>query len=440
MRAARGSVAPPPPLRRPRRCERTLRARARHTQGAQWCTQARALPVCTAGGAALSGTALWAALALCSAAGSTLAQRSSFGRALSAPVATMLSGAVLINAGSAAIGAASLVDPTELRALQSALVASATPLLLFGADLRSIVRGAGRLVPAFAMGAAGAAGGALLGVWLLGASLTGALDSLAGQGVEDAAGLSAALAAKNIGGGFNFVAVADSAGVSSTVVALGLAADNLGALLYFPAVNFWLAWREGARECASARDSAPECSPGSTNSDEIDAEGLTASLALSLAIVAFVGALGVGSNTIVAASAVTVALATVAPRALQPLQAPGMALARVMLGLFFASAGISGGRIAGLDPHTLLPVALLLTVIYAAHLVAIALAREVFGISALDAALCSNAAVGGPATAAALATARGADATPGVLLGNLGNATATFIALALLPALRGVLS
>ena len=72
------------------------------------------------------------------------------------------------------------------------------------------------------MGSLGTLAGAFIGVSLLGDGLADALGALAGAaGGEPGAGLaphvevagvSAALAAKNIGGGFNFVAVAESAG------------------------------------------------------------------------------------------------------------------------------------------------------------------------------------------------------------------------------------
>ena len=51
----------------------------------------------------------------------------------------------------------------------------------------------------------------------------------------------------------------------------------------------------------------------------------------------------------------------------------------------------------------------------------------------------SNAAVGGPATAAALAASKGnKDTTVPILLGNLGNSVATFAALGLMPFLNSL--
>ena len=388
--------------------------------------------------AALAGAPLLAALAGCSAAGDALARRSAVGCALSAPVATMLCGAALANACTALGGAS--VDLTELRAVQGVLVAVATPLLLMGANLREIVRGAGPLLPGFAVGSLGTLAGAFIGVSLLGDGLADALGALAGAaGGEPGAGLaphvevagvSAALAAKNIGGGFNFVAVAESAGVSSPAVALALAADNIAALVYFP-LNSYLAGPSLDEE-----QEGSEFQGGPRIADYSSAEELTLALAVSLAIVVAVSGSGAGGNTIAVASAATIALATASPRTFEPLRTPGATLARMLLGLFFASAGLAGGRVAGIDPGALIYVGALLLVIYAAHIGAVALAQATLKMTPLNAAIVSNAAVGGPATAAALASAKGADPTPAVLVGNLGNAAATFLALAALPALR----
>ena len=359
----------------------------------------------------------------------------------------MLCGAVLANAAPALGGSG--VDLAELRAVQGVLVAVATPLLLMGANLRTIFRGAGPLVPGFAFGAFGTLAGTLLGVAVLGYGLADALEALAGAAggtpvgggmtQSEVAGVSAALAAKNIGGGFNFVAVCESSGVSSPVVALALAADNIAALLYFP-LNSFLAGpplKEEQTEGGGEGGEGSEWTPTPLRiADYGSAEELTLALAVSLAIVVAVAGAGAGGNTIAAASAATILLATASPRNFEPLRVPGSTLARVLLGLFFASAGLAGGSVVGIDSGALIYVGALLVVIYASHIAAVAAARKLFGMTALDAAVVSNAAVGGPATAAALATAKGADPTPAVLLGNLGNAAATFLALAALPLLR----
>ena len=64
-------------------------------------------------------------------------------------------------------------------------------------------------------------------------------------------------------------------------------------------------------------------------------------------------------------------------------------------------------------------------------------ADQVLGLRSRDLAVASNAAVGGPTTAAAMAAAKRWDdlVLPGLLVGILGYATGTFAALALRAAL-----
>lgn len=346
-------------------------------------------------------------------------------------------------------------DAGELRALQGAVVAVATPLLLLGADLGRVARGAGPLLPAFAAVAVGTFVGGLAGARLLAPSLGATLPG----GAEEAAALAAALAAKSVGGGTNFLAVCDATGVSSFALGVGLAADNLAALVYFPA-NAALAGEaesggsggpagraeRPARRVESRMQKVRRLAALSWRDPRalhreagFGGEELTLALALALAIVAVVHALGAGGNTIAAATAVTVVLATAAPRVVAPLEAAGASLAQLLLGLYFASAGIAAGRASAVDPASFVAVAQLLGVLYLLHFAVCAAARRALRVSPLDAAICSNAAVGGPATASALAVAKGVDPTPGVLLGNLGNAGATFLALGMLPLFRAAM-
>ena len=120
-------------------------------------------------GRALSGLPLFATLAGLAAAGDAIAKRTRVGKALTGPVATMLCGAVLVTLP---LGEPAAVDLTELKAAQSFLVTVSTPLLLMGTNLRSIVKGAGPLVPGFLVGSMGSLLGCLLGCAILGDRLS----------------------------------------------------------------------------------------------------------------------------------------------------------------------------------------------------------------------------------------------------------------------------
>lgn len=133
-----------------------------------------------------------------------------------------------------------------------------------------------------------------------------------------------------------------------------------------------------------------------------------------------------------------VAAATTLPRSVGSLQGAGSELGTVVLYLFFATAGWTGGA---LGATTLLAGAgallAFLLVLYGAHLAVVlaggaalsraspALLAPLFSRPLLLVA--SNANIGGPATASALAVGCGWPSlvTPALLVGNLGYAVAT---------------
>ena len=60
--------------------------------------------------------------------------------------------------------------------------------------------------------------------------------------------VAAALLAKNIGGGINYIAVATTLSVSPTVIAAGITVDNIFALVYFPLLGALGNLREAEEE------------------------------------------------------------------------------------------------------------------------------------------------------------------------------------------------
>ena len=141
---------------------------------------------------------LYTVLTTAAATGYRLGVSTKLGRLATGPICAM--GLTFVAAGTGALPPAS----APVSAAQGLAVRLATPLLLFGANLRAIASRAGRLMPAFALGCLGTVLGTLAG-W---AALRGPLASAFGA---DALKVVAALAAKNIGGGLNFVAVAGTA-------------------------------------------------------------------------------------------------------------------------------------------------------------------------------------------------------------------------------------
>lgn len=186
---------------------------------------------------------------------------------------------------------------SALQSIQSTVVQLATPLLLFGADLKVVLRQTGRLLAMFLLGSAASVVGSVVAYGLLAGARPhpppcapssflftapkgtlrwfgkrarcfwsslcpfrshGSLETPAGPmgdvgvalgGVAaDGWKVGAALLAKNVGGGINYIAVCETLNVSPSVVAAGLTIDNVGALAYFPLVSF-------------LADKLPRCAP-----------------------------------------------------------------------------------------------------------------------------------------------------------------------------------
>mmetsp|Transcript_16984 Transcript_16984/g.37114 ORF Transcript_16984/g.37114 Transcript_16984/m.37114 type:complete len:633 (+) Transcript_16984:242-2140(+) len=137
------------------------------------------------------------------------------------------------------------------RNLQALAIRFATPWILLGADFR--LGGAGSnskssnrtdggssssdasvapLVVGFGLASLATLAGGWVGYKAAGGGLVGSA-----LGNHNGPAIAAALLAKNIGGGINYVAVCAALRASPEAVAAGLCIDNIGALVYFPISN-----------------------------------------------------------------------------------------------------------------------------------------------------------------------------------------------------------
>ena len=362
---------------------------------------------------------------------------------LGAPAAAMLAGAC-----AAAFGWIPSDGGGGTGEMQAFAAAVATPMMLFGANLRETFGETRRLATPFACGAAGTAAGALVGAL--------AFARAGGEGSMVSWKLAAALAAKNIGGGVNYVAVATALGMSREEFVAGVAADNVFALAYFPLVSF-LARRCDARESAVGDETVSGVrgdvvaieATGTSFSDEATGTSSSRADALTAAFVAVV-LLAAGqalarvlerpTATLPITTAFTVFLATAFPRRLRPIAAVAEPLATAALFVFFVVAGASGASALS-DVSRCVDVFLFLSVLYGFHLTSVLVPfRFASKERRADFLLASNACVGGPATAAALCESAGWRRllVPGALIGSFGNAIATFIGLGLAVVFRAL--
>ena len=362
--------------------------------------------------------ALWTSLLALAAAGFWF-DRTRLGGRLSGVVLILVAGLVLSNLNVLPM-AAPVYDH-----VWTYLVPLAIPLLLVQANLALIVRESGPTLLAFLLAALATLAGVLLGIWLVPLG-------------PETAKLAGIFAATYIGGSVNFAAVASMLALGDdAVLAASLAADNLGGTLYLivlmvlPSLAILRRFL-GDRELRSeGQDRVSTSAPAVPFSPT----GVAMALALSGAIVLLSRALAASvglapSYILLVATALTVALATLVPRL--PSRLPGAyELGTLMMYLLFGTIGAGADLSALLThaPQIMAFVAIILTT----HLCLIILLGRLFRLTVAELVIASNAAVMGPAPAAALAGARGWRplVTPAVLCGVLGYALANFIGTAL---------
>ena len=353
---------------------------------------------------------LFTTASLCSAAatGAYIGNNTAFGKKLSGPVCSMLMGYVLkINP----IYSANLEITGSIRLIVSAL---ATPMILQGANLSAIRNTFNTLLKPFVTVAF---------VTIFGGFVAAKLF-LKNEILKP---LSAALIAKNIGSGINYIATCQTLGVSPHLQSQGLVVDNVLAFIYFPIVHIF---GDRYTQKRNMKEEEEEGAP-----TDFSTEDVKTSLALTFAILAashieaeFWSTIleGVDSSRLFLpiATVFSILTATFLNFKSNVVNA-GNFIGQCLLYIFFASAGLSSpplGHAFTNDPELLY----FACTMYAIHLFAIG-----FLFSSREILVASNAGIGGPATAAAFAKAKHWKEliAPAILVGNVGNAFATFIAL-----------
>jgi uncharacterized membrane protein len=362
--------------------------------------------------------ALWAILFIAAVFG-LWAEKTKWGSKVSAVVITILVTFILSNLS---------IIPTNAQSYDivwAYLVPIAIPLLLFKADLRRILKEAGPTLLAFVFGAVGT---------VLGTFLAFNIIPLGVEGWK----LAGIFCSTYIGGSMNFVASAEALQMNSgELLTAGVAADNLVMTVYFiilfalPSVKFLVkifpTHHEDNKEAITANTAEV------VNEDRIDLIDMAKSLVISISVCAvgfaIAGLTGIKGTGILIITAIIVAIATLFPKQLAAIKGADK-IGTLLMQVFFAAIGASANIMVVLriGPVLFVFAALILFV----HLIFLLTAGKIFKLDLAEIVIASNANMGGPTTAAAMAVARKWKVLviPAILCGTLGYAVATFIGVA----------
>ncbi len=356
-------------------------------------------------------------------------------RALGSALVGILLGMLLSNVG---------IIPGESPAydfLGGPAVSAGIVLILLTVDVRSVVEAGPTMLAAFAVGAVGSAAGASLSAVLLADDIGPETWKLAGQ-----------YTATYTGGGVNFAAVGAALDTSGELFAAGIAADVLMTAIWMATcltVPVLFAIRSetpsGAvqQEAVAAADAMRDSAP-SLHQMLYSSVGAIRLQDLGLMVVIVLGTLWVSDELGAFFAPVpavlfltTIALVLAQVPAVRALHGPGV-IGNYLGLIFLASNGAMSviANIVVIGP----PIVYFAAITVGVHgLIVFGLGRLV-GLDLKTLAVASQANVGGPASAMALATARGYTdrLLPGVAVGLLGYAAGNYVGFAIAALMRGI--
>lgn len=332
-------------------------------------------------------------------------------------------------------------------------VSAGIVLILLSVDVRSVVRAGPSMLAAFGVGALGSAVGAAMAGLLLAADIGPETWKLVGQ-----------FTGTYIGGGVNFAAVGAALDTSGDLFAAAIAADVLVTAIWMAAcltVPVLFARREAAVAGARPADDAVAAARPADAAVAAAAPFEAEEASLHRMLYSSVGAIELGDLALMAVIVLgtlwasdllgaalapvpgvlfltTIALLLAQVPAVKRMRGTGV-IGNYLVLIFLAANGAQSvvANMVVIGP----PIVYFALLTVAVHGVVIFGLGRLVGLDVRTLAVASQANVGGPASAIALATARGYPhlLLPGVAVGLLGYAAGNYAGLAIASAFRGVL-
>lgn len=383
---------------------------------------------------------LWAICALGAATAIYLEQKYQWAAKLTGAIIALILAIVLSNFGIIPMSA------PVWDAVWSYVVPLAIPLLLLQCDMKKIGNEAGRILIIFLIGSVGTACGALLGYAALGKFIP-ELDALAGV-----------FTGTYIGGTVNFAALGDALNVSGEMLSAATVADNLLMAIYFfvliamPSIAFF---RKHFKHpyVDEVESASSNVKAGQTNAaafwgrKEISLKDIALAVATAFTIVAISNILASVFTAIIPTSnavlqmlntlfgnmylwitTISMCCATFAPGFFGEIKGSNE-LGTFLIYLFFFVIGVPASvpMIVKNSPLLLVFAAIVVFV----NMVFSLVAGKLLKFNLEDIILASNANIGGPTTAAAMAVSKGWTKLVGpiVLVGTLGYVLGTYFGL-----------
>ena len=365
---------------------------------------------------------LWSIIIVIATASIYLENHYEWASKISGPIIGLLAAATLSNVG---------IIPVESPVYDQVwdiVVPLAIPMLLFTCDLKQIWKESGRLLMIFLISSVGTILGALVGYAFLG-KLIPVLNHIAGM-----------MVGSYIGGGVNFVAVASAFDIPKELISAATVADNLLMVFYFlillmiPSMVFFKKYFKSAYSNEELEDSKQYHSKTVVTLQDI---AFVFAIAVVIVTVSFILSKGIAtlgqnsviqfiSNKYLILTTLTVAASTIFSSFFKKIHGANE-IGTFLIYLFFVVIGIPASIEAIIEKSPLLLVFCAIMVFV--NMFVTFLGAKVFEFTIEEAILASNANIGGPTTAAAMAVSKGWHrfVAPTMLVGTLGYILGTYI-------------